>query len=662
MKKNMTVFLIFLALCIGTISVYGAEHPVLNDFYNGMLSYGDRIIVRENIVAKKTAVQTFTGQTVDEFKTYIQTNLPKNPTVRASYEKEVARLGQLYNLEGDADNAKKVLHAIILSAQNYETIKDLPPANEFFKSANLTPAFLVIAYDNVYTYNGFAEFDTLYGTDVRALIDRYFTSIAEKIYNDNKNIYINNLGGYAIKNLMGTGVILEKPDIIRYSIVMMDSAFDPSQWHGDGMWSEGTVSYGQQLVGNTLEAANALKKYVDPPGYVDKILNIKLNKTDLSTRWPMLEKIKATNTGAKYVNDSLMAFHDTHPNPKVSNNPNLPLTNFDPVELNHFGMYAMKSGNQTDAQQVNLLFPPISEGIPYGGGHYHGNFLSLSMFAGGMEVLPDAGYPFDVENNRYFHMSPVTHNESWISSIGKNATLGLNYDEYKSKSTRASVIAYDNKSADSMVQLIEASSLQPTDENIDTKRRLLFQIKMTESRSYTFDLQRLKGGNVHENFLRSSEDEDTTLTTDLTLVPLLENDIGTYLKNNKKIGQMTNTSSPFKEPKLDNTGKAFSFSWKGITSGTTFKAHMKEVKDGQTFVSTMPSLRRTEGDPLLKDNFPVPHMYMRREVSPNDVTEFGGVYEGYRNEELPLVNGVKWSEVLGNSMSTIAVVDLGEKE
>ncbi|MCI9626346.1 MAG: hypothetical protein HFI90_06140 [Clostridia bacterium] len=626
------------------------QHPMGEAVYNGMLPYSARDIIRERDMAvKRAAVQGALDMTVEQYAQSVQMMLPATPYSRPAYEKDVARLAQIYAAEGGADIAQKAAHVIVLSAKNYEKISAAENQGGFGDMSNLIPAYLVMAYDLIYNSNVFETLNVEYETDTRALVETYFKKVCQRMYDENNGKYINNLGGYAIKHLAGTAHILQDPELIRYAIMLTDSALAPSQWYADGMWSEGTTSYGQQLLGNCLEAVQLIEIWRDTEEYVDELLGLKLPQKNLRERWPIIAKAQSAIENTKYPNGTAMAMHDTHPSGTSDPNRAIQAQYLNNVELNHFGLYTMVHGTTRDAQQTALLFPPVAAGLPYSGGHGHGNYLAMTYWAGGMELLPDGGYPVaGKEPNRFFHMNVVAHNNAWIT-----AQNPPNYNTLTGKYTRPALIAYDDGTAsDGMIQLIEARQLMPQEQENEENRRLLMTVKLDEERSYMLDVQRLQGGAVHENFLRGSEDEAMEVISDAPVDREAQN-LGTALQSEGKQGLMPGQKL-FTEAKRGSFENGAHMVWTGQTSGSSLQMFLKGVPDSEYALSSMPGMRHSDVQP--------PHLYQRRSVNPDDITVFGAVYEGTRRDQTAKVQNVQWKTFASNPAAALVIVDLGDIE
>lgn len=627
---------------------------VSNIDISAMLVYGERIVLRESIADKKNHVAEYISCTTEEFSEIVQNQLPDALDKRADIEIELCRLAQLYVLESEYDYACKVYDALIKLANNHFEIKKNNTTSYFIMDGyTLHPIYPAIAYSLLGDFS-VQEFDTLYQTDTQKLIESWLYDTAEITYNQFTNYTAGNLTGFTVKHMAGIAKILNEPLIMRWAIFIADQVMVPELWHADGMWWEGTLSYSQQVTGNLKEALPLISGFVDPEGYNDTLLGLKLDGTDISSRYPMLKH--SPNELKKVVNPdgTVMAVHDTHPTYSSVVGKNLPIKEeyLNNVELNHFGLFALKSGNTENAQQVSLLFPPMLAGGPFGGGHCHGNFLTMTLWAAGQELLPDAGYPFQTANHRFFHMSPVTHNGAfiWDGSVTSHV-------DYAYLSSRPNLLRYDDGTeSGGNIQLIEAQQLMSEDIGVKDKRRLLMQIKTSQNTSYVFDLQTLAGGDVHENFLRASEDEGVEVITESTKIKSVDN-LGTYLKNNGD-GGLLPLQTLFTDADI-YSGDNINFSFVGDTSGARLNAFVKGVEGSSAAFSSMPSLRRTGGDSSLRDDFPTKHFYQRREVSGDEVTRFAAVYEGLSATDNAYIDNVSWYETAD---AVFALIDMGEFE
>lgn len=638
-----------------TAFLYGKKRVVLNKSdINAMLISGEKIVTSESTDEKKKQVDEYISCTTEQFDAIVENALPLALDERSAMEIQLCRLAQLYDSEGKPDYADKVYNALVKFANNHFVIKEKNTTVQFGEDGrNLQPIYPAIAYSLLADYSASA-FDRIYNTDTRALIESWLKDTVEITYNQFSEYVAGNMTGFTVKHIAGIGTILTDPDIMRKAIYITDKVMAPELWFADGVWWEGTFSYAKQIYGNLKEVFPLISKFVDPQWYVDDFLNISLDGDDISLRYPMINAYEEAVEKAVNPDGTAIAVNDTHFTYSSVVDKNLPIKpeNLNNVEFNHFGLFALNSGNTQNAQQVSLLISPILMGAPFSGGHYHGSFLTMTLWAAGQELLPDAGYPFQTENYRAFHTSAVAHNGSFIWDNDAS-----NYAKYRYLSARPNLLRYDDGTqSGGNIQLIEAGQLMDPAMGVKDKRRLLMQIKTSENTSYVFDLQTLEGGDVHENFLRASEDEDVNVGVSAVKTGSTPN-LGVYLSEREKGGLMAKQTL-FTDADL-YSGNDMNFYFEGARSGAKLNAFVKGVENSMVAFSNMPSLRRTGGDYLLRDEFSTKHFYQRREVTANDVTHFAAVYEGVSSAENTYVENVLWSET---DDGVFALIDMGEYE
>lgn len=657
----LTAFVMIISSFIMTISVCADDAPASNDTLVGtvkvpssrsgeiahpydinelrwMLSSGDRDFVKHTKEQKEEAIAEFKNMSLRELSEYVavETRALTNQHTRPSYEKKAAIMSVLGMEEDDKLLTQKAITIIHTAAAES---KNVPPDNEWTAHHNsqyIIPSLLVFAYDVTYYDSYWDELTKTYGSDSRAVVEQWFLELFDVVYNANIDVMIENWGGWWSKNLAGIAIVLNDPDRVRKTIGIMDHAFISDNFYGDGMWREGTFSYGQMLVGNLEEAVKVIKLYKDPGDYVDTF-GIKLNNTDILERWP-IRNLYRNNVHNKilYPNGAAVAVNDNHYSTGFTHESPILEENLDNYELNHYGLYSMKYGNTKEAQQVNLKFPPFAAGMPYSAGHSHGDFLGLTFWSGGMELLPDGGYVFNTTWNRYIHMNAYLHNCSWIYSPS------VNYPTQVSKYVKNNIYAYDDGSKNGkQVQLLEAESKHAEGDGVDMKRRAVMVVAVDENHSYTVDFQRLRGGTVHENFLRQVEEEDVEFTTSLSLPQPKAGTLGNALSAIGKSGGIVMGATAFTSPQVIGTDDDFDFIWKGKDSGTSLHAFIKGNPGTTIGFSKFPTMRRVTSFET-KDDFPGYHFYQRQDVSPDDITLYGGVYEGYREGETGNVKNVEW--------------------
>lgn len=152
--------------------------------------------------------------------------------------------------------------------------------------------------------------------------------------------------------------------------------------------------------------------------------------------------------------------------------------------------------------------------------------------------------------------------------------------------------------------------------------------------------------------LRASENEDCTLTTDETLKlqdkKMTLSEYVSYLHGNGGVA-VTDGGNKVNVEKIGSGSQDFNFTWTGDESGTAVNMFIKGEQGVNIAFSKFSTLRRTletqQTQQTLKDNFPNWHFYQRRDVTPSDITQFSGVYEGVRKEQEPKVISAEWTDI-----------------
>jgi len=142
-----------------------------------------------------------------------------------------------------------------------------------------------------------------------------------------------------------------------------------------------------------------------------------------------------------------------------------------------YGFSALKTG-LSDAQRALMMY--------YGRntGHGHRDTLNISLYAFGVELTPDHGYPCFADRNlerRVWTVNTISHNTVSVDKqVQKNNVVGIPHH-------------YDGLS-DVMLIDVEAPAVYP---DVDLYRRTSAFIKINESSSYMVDFFRIDGGNEH---------------------------------------------------------------------------------------------------------------------------------------------------------------------
>lgn len=464
---------------------------------------------------------------------------------------------------------------------------------------------------------------------------------------------LGNLDVYAARTAAVIGSIVNDPYLIRKVIMMYDGMMIGEHYYLDGLWEEGTLSYGEQVSSNIISGIRAIAGYTDPQGYSDpinpeesglneKVMGLKLSNTDLTVRWPLLEMTKDMPRYMVYPDGSPIAVNDTH---FKKGSDMLPIQEalLRNIELPGFGYYGLVQGNTDNAVHAGLLYQ-TKQGF-FGGSHDHINVLSMTLWGAGTELLPDVGYvtagnyPDGNGKIRYPSMRPVFGNMPWIfRKDGANEVSDLGW--FKPR-----LLAYDSGSDnEGVVTLVEASDVGADNMQADVNQRLLMNIALDESHSYVFDLSRMQGGDAHEIFQRGSELENMSAKaegiefTDTGKSSLSKVEPFSLYESQYTVKDM----DYLYDPKEADGSSDFSMVWEGVETGSRITTYMNGVAGSKVYLSSIPSPRRANSRPDEKI-FVAPHITRYREsVSGGDLTKYGAVYETARAGEEDRIESVEW--------------------
>ncbi|MBM4086879.1 MAG: hypothetical protein FJ272_18990, partial [Planctomycetes bacterium] len=137
-------------------------------------------------------------------------------------------------------------------------------------------------------------------------------------------------------------------------------------------------------------------------------------------------------------------------------------------------------------------------------GHHHSDNLNLTLWAKEREMLPDLGYTWT--QMRYWTTCTLGHN---LVVVDRKDQVGRPADgdllSFFPGSSGVAVVEADGKRAYSNIK------------GLDTYRRLLVMIPVSEADAYVVDIFRVRGGAMHDWALHGDADEDTTAACSLAL-------------------------------------------------------------------------------------------------------------------------------------------------
>lgn len=596
------------------------------------------------------------------------------------FEKLTRYLVLMNRLTNDWEYARKAALILYYQAQDYPRVllqKNLPYTNDLFKESemifggNLVFSFgylLNLEKDGISVWESISPQGILEEEVLSVISELYLRPLADNCMDRamKRPSGRNNIDVYGARSTAVLANVLNDPYLIRKVVMMYDDLMSSQHYYFDGMWEEGTLSYGTQTVSNVVSGILAIEKYTDPVDYEDplnpeeygltqEVMGLSLNQTLLRDRWALIGKTEGLPQVMVYPNGTPIAVNDTHFEKSLEERPiqNELLKN---IEMPSFGYYGLVRGNTDNAVHAGLLYQARQRG--FAGSHDHANVLSMTLWGAGQELLPDVGYVTAAnyvdggQKLRFPAMRPVFHNMPWIfRKDGANEQASLEWSKPR-------LISYDDgKETDGWITLVEASETGPDSSQAEVNQRLLMNIGLDESHSYVFDLSRMKGGDAHELFQRGSELENMDVsmngisTENLGAASLIETEPFAAYKSSGLVQDMVH----LKNPAAGDSSSDFSFTWEGEDSGSRITTYMNGVEGSKVFLSSIPTPRRvtTKAE---EDIYTAPHVTRYREAAENMVTSYGAVHEPSAAGEKEFIREVKWSSLDGDDMGTFAVI------
>lgn len=641
-------------------------HPQPQEILRWLMSSGDRSALNYSDEQMFEVMQPFLDMTYYELAQYVEkhTMFKDDGTKRhigdriADIERAALFMSVMYNRSPNEDYAMRIIIMSYYTAICFDELETYY-RDSFYSYAYVTPVRFIFAYDRIYHSPMWDVFENAYGFDAKDVLSLWWKNIFNYMlgscYRDDGTA--SPVGNYPIKlgHMVGTGFVLDEPDMIRKMVPVLNSAISPESFFADGMWYEGSFDYGKQMVGNSDAAAILMANYTDPLDYEDKEFGISFNGSFNRRVWSdWFGFVSNLSNYAYFPDGSRAAVNDTHWTQVAKNMADNTIKEqyLENFEYNHFGFYGMKYGDTEEAQQINIVVTPASNVS-----HEHSSNLGISYYTAGIEVLPDQGYITPTTLHRYSKTPSFGHNTSYIYPDKEAPKSGSFF-------IRPNVYAYDDGEHNGkQIQLIEAGNLMAEYHGVDINRRTLLMIATDKNHSYAVDIHRLKGNEPSECYLMQTEDEDVEFETNLKLEPKFEGPLYDWLPTKNAYGGYINSytqySKVYKNPEGTVTDDSFWFTWKGKTSGTTLKTFVKGDDDAIIAFCEHPTIRRTEKDATKKNDFPGYYLYRRNNENIGDITTYAAVYEGYKDGETGKVLNVTWTNPKDNDkMTTMLKVEL----
>lgn len=392
------------------------------------------------------------------------------------------KLGQLYQLTGDAKYARRAALIISGIARNYPDFAwkyDFPFSKVEWENGvpkKLRPSFrtarwswwaymdipreLVLAYDLIKPQVGEAD---------RTLIEGFFKETCDGVL-ANQDQYHNMSPVFWI-DLIIVGRVTDSDKYVRTAMdrsnLFMDKFF-----HFDGFWQEAALSYHHQSSG----LINGVSRYLD--GYGD---------FNAATGFPALKAALDLSKTMRYPDGRPVPMADTWMRKYSSQKP---VTDAQSYLYPAIG-YAMLGDAEN---QFHLAFTPKN-------GHRHYDTLGISLYSHGREMLSDLGYTH-TRMHQYGVMTPA-HNMVTVDQQN-HATGGIGRG-------KGNIEYMDIDDPAVRIIAVDARAAQP---KLSHNRRAAFMVRCGQGDDYYIaDFYELgKGAECYDYFLYGDADRDDVLT------------------------------------------------------------------------------------------------------------------------------------------------------
>lgn len=347
-----------------------------------------------------------------------------------------------------------------------------------------------------------------------------------------------NLAGYHLVPLIRFGQVLNRPqdvhEAIRYWREMLDYSYA-----ADGFYREVTPDYHSQITHRMMNTIPELTKgYSDPDGYTDPSGEPRFRNLDLAeNRKAAFQRMRFALATLTLPDGTYANVNDSWPKKlKPDKSTNLK----EPGLLGISGLAKLSAGGMT----AFLKFGGIR-------GHDHWDALNLIWFAGDREVFSDTGYMADPKKG-------IEFDRAWSAGTASHLTAaideGNHFEErvavqvpnpaprsgfvsqpppipgqHSLEAALPAAARYNNQgrlliwdAGSAKVQAMEAEQENAYPGKATVFRRTIVMVPLADGTGYLLDIFRIRGGTMHDFFLRGGLDEKYSLTLDAPLPPAKE--------------------------------------------------------------------------------------------------------------------------------------------
>ncbi|MBM4050474.1 MAG: hypothetical protein FJ279_35720, partial [Planctomycetes bacterium] len=351
------------------------------------------------------------------------------------------------------------------------------------------PAGVIECYDLVYDSPAFDKLSQERGYDVRKKFENDFLRDTFAAVSAHPN-HVNNYVAY-LSVAAHIGRVMGEPRFVHWAFHWMKQNVYAGCFY-DGMWHE-SPSYHYMTTSGLRSCFESVRGYSDPPGYVDPTDGTRLENLDPDKDVAFWAKVRHAPEALDFPNGCSTPVHDTWGGTRASK----PRDQTVSTILPGFGHASLGRGAGPNQMQAQLHFSG-------GYGHHHLDNLHLTLFAKGREMLSDIGYTW-------------TSIRWWTTSTFSHNTVTVDGKDQAGKSSDGDLLWFFPDSHG--VAVVEADGQRGYGhiEKLDTYRRLLVMIPVSDADAYVVDLFRTRGGSVHDWLLHGDADEDMSAACSLPL-------------------------------------------------------------------------------------------------------------------------------------------------
>lgn len=550
---------------------------------------------------------------------------------RGWLEQQCVALAQAYQATGKSEYARRVVLVLDKAARlypHYPVVHSEHPRNVRFADKqeppytwdagrwssfhNEIPRSLLLAYDLVYDSDQFEVLSREFGYDIRARLE---TDLFRPSFRavELSGYHVSNVVGYQVTTAAMLGRVIGDPSMVHRAFGWIMQNLDEGFFF-DGTWPE-SPSYHYMTLGGLRHAFSMVKGYSDPPGYIDEIDGTRFDDLDPDRDIPFWVKVQDAYKGIDFPNGCSPPVHDTWGNERRS----APRTRTVSTILPGYGHAALGRGTGPAQMQAHLHFSGAY-------GHRHRDTLSMSLWAGERETLSDLGYTWT--EMRWWNVATIAHN-----------LVAVDRQEQQGRPSDGDLLAYfPSEDGISVVEADGARAYSNID-GLDTYRRLLALIPITEENAYVLDISRTRGGSMHDWLLHGSADDDMSAECSL---------------------QTDENAAAFAGEQPPETYKL----WRNLRHAATdgsfavtlryrddpergVRVHLLGTAPTEVYLGETPSIRRagtgTAGDNRKTHDYWMPHLAARRTGEAPLQTLFAAVEEPLDGR--PFLDGVRHLDI-----------------